>query len=370
MSIDIHSLSDDTRAILNKYGFNSIPFSDLIERLQAGTLSAEGNRILGSIELPPEASYAPLPEPNSEEARRLEKIGRTAIDAGQVGVVVLNGGMATRFGGLAKGITEAVANRSFLDLKLSQAAAAGRGKAPVLLMNSFATDEATKNHLAQLDISCEVRTFAQMISLRFTPTGELFVDANGNPSLYAPGHGDLPFALQSSGELDRFIKHGGRWLTVSNVDNLGAGLDPRVIGMHIEQGNPMTVEMVRPNQRDVGGFPALVNGKMMIVEAFRAPTSFDVNTIPVFNTNTFVFDAQALQGPFDLDWFAAFKKVDGHDVVQFERLVGQLTEFMEVTWLLVPRKGPFSRFIPIKLPADLERRAGELKQLLVAQGVL
>jgi UTP--glucose-1-phosphate uridylyltransferase len=237
-------------------------------------------------------------------------------------------------------------------------------------MNSFATDEATKNHLAKLDINCEVRTFSQMISLRFTPTGELFMDAAGNPSLYAPGHGDLPFALQSSGELDRFVERGGRWLTVSNVDNLGAGLDPRVIGMHIEQGNPMTVEMVRPNQRDVGGFPAVVNGKMMIVEAFRAPTSFDVNTIPVFNTNTFVFDAQALQCTFDLDWFAAFKKVDGHDVVQFERLVGQLTEFMEVTWLLVPRKGPFSRFIPIKVPADLERRAGELKELLVAQGVL
>ncbi len=370
MSIDIHSLGDDTRAILARYGFDSIPFSDLVKRLQAGTLSADGNRISGSIELPPDESYAPLPEPNSEEARRLEKIGCTAIDAGQVGVVVLNGGMATRFGGLAKGVTEAVAARSFLDLKLSQAATAGQGKAPVLLMNSFATDEATKNHLAKLDITCEVRTFSQMISLRFTPTGELFIDAAGNPSLYAPGHGDLPFALQSSGELDRFVEQGGRWLTVSNVDNLGAGLDPRVIGMHIEQGNPLTVEMVRPNQRDMGGFPALVNGRMMIVEAFRAPTSFDVNTIPVFNTNTFVFDAQALQSTFDLDWFAAFKKVDGHDVVQFERLVGQLTEFMEVTWLLVPRKGPFSRFIPIKVPADLERRAGELKQLLVAQGVL
>jgi UTP--glucose-1-phosphate uridylyltransferase len=254
-------------------------------------------------------------------------------------------------------------------LKLSQVAKAGQGKAPVLLMNSFATDEATKKHLAQLKIDCPVRTFSQMISLRFTRKGDLFLDANGNPSLYAPGHGDLPFALQSSHELDRFIAQGGRWLTVSNVDNLGAGLDPRVIGMHIEKGNPMTVEIVRPNQRDVGGFPALVDGKMMIVEAFRIPESFDVNTIPVFNTNTFVFDAKALLRTFNLDWFAAFKKVDRQEVVQFERLVGQLTEFMEVTWLLVPREGPFSRFIPIKVPADLEHRAGELKQLLIAQEV-
>jgi UTP--glucose-1-phosphate uridylyltransferase len=355
---------------LSKYGFDSIPFSDLVQRLRTGELGVGENRIKGSVELPPEASYLPLPEVKSEAARRLAKIGQAAIEAGQVGVVVLNGGMATRFGGLAKGVTEAVAGRTFLDLKLSQVAKAGQGQAPVLLMNSFATDEATNNHLAELKISCEVRTFSQMISLRFTPLGDLFLDASGNPSLYAPGHGDLPFALKSSNELERFIAHGGRWLTVSNVDNLGAGLDPRVIGMHIEKGNPMTVEIVRPNQRDVGGFPALVDGKMMIVEAFRIPESFDVNTIPVFNTNTFVFDAKAFLNTFDLDWFAAFKKVDGREVVQFERLVGQLTEFMEVTWLLVPRQGPFSRFIPIKVPADLEGRAGELKQLLRAQGVL
>ncbi len=369
MSIDIHSLDDRARAVLSKYGFNSIPFSNLVQRLTTGGLSAEGNRLKGAIELPSEASYSPLPEPDSADARHLAAIGQAAIDAGQVGVVVLNGGMATRFGGLAKGVTEAVGGRSFLDLKLSQVAEAGQGRAPVLLMNSFATDEATKHHLAEQTIACDVRTFCQMVSLRCTPGGELFLDTNKNPSLYAPGHGDLPFALQDSGELDRFIAQGGRWLTVSNVDNLGAGLDPRVIGMHIEKGTPMTVEIVRPNQRDVGGFPALVDGKMMIVEAFRAPASFDINSIPVFNTNTFVFDAEALLGTFDLDWFAAFKKINGREVVQFERLVGQLTEFMEVTWLLVPRQGPFSRFIPIKVPGDLTRREAELKELLVTQRV-
>ena len=54
---------------------------------------------------------------------------------------------------------------------------------------------------------------------------------------------------------------------------------------------------------------------MVIVEAFRAPQSFDLGTVPVFNTNTFVFDAHALHRKFDLEWFAAFKKVDDDDVV-------------------------------------------------------
>lgn len=370
MNIDDYSLDDRSLALLKQYGFDSIPFSELVQRLKTGHLSAEANRLSGSIELPVEDTYVPLPEPGSHRARELAAVGQAAIEAGQVGVIVLNGGMATRFGGLAKGVTEVVQGRSFLDLKLSQVAHAGRGCAPILLMNSFATDEPTEKHLTGLEVSRHVQSFSQMIALRCTPSGDLYFDENGDPSFYAPGHGDLPYALQRSGALEDFVSHGGRWLTVSNVDNLGASLDPCVIGLHIEKGAPMTVEIVRAKQRDVGGFPAIVNGKMIIVEAFRAPESFDLNTIPVFNTNTFVFDAQALLGEFDLDWFAAFKEVNGKSVVQFERLVGQLTEFMPVTWLLVPRSGAYSRFIPIKVPADLEHRKQELKQMLTSQGVL
>ena len=43
MSIDIHSLDDRTRAVLSKYGFDSIPFSNLVQRLKTGGLSAEAN---------------------------------------------------------------------------------------------------------------------------------------------------------------------------------------------------------------------------------------------------------------------------------------------------------------------------------------
>ena len=211
MNIDIHSLDEPTRTILREYGFDPKLFFELVQRLKTGGLSAEGNRLPGPIELPAEESYVPLPEPDSDQARHLAAIGQTAIDAGQVGVVVLNGGMATRFGGLAKGATEAVTGRSFLDLKLSQVAKAGRGRAPVLLMNSFATDDATKEHLARLKINCDVQTFCQLVSLRCTPRGELFLDRRGKPSLYAPGHGDLPFALKESELLRHDLGQGIRY---------------------------------------------------------------------------------------------------------------------------------------------------------------
>ncbi len=367
---DSEKLDNATRTLLENHGFASIPFANLAARLLSDGLDPERNRIAGAVELPASDAIFVLPAPEEAEAARLAQLGEEAIAAGEVGVVILNGGMATRFGGVAKGAAGAVAGRSFLDLKLTQVACAGDGKAPALLMNSFATERATADHLGEINPQCEVRQFSQMVSLRLTPKGDVFFDDDGKPSLHAPGHGDLPFALVRSGELQRFIRGGGRYLTVSNVDNLAASLDPTVIGAHIDSARPMTVELVETHPGDVGGFPALVNGRMAIVEAFRIPRSFDVDTIPVFNTNTFVFDAAVLAEEFALDWFAVTKKVDGRDAVQFERLAGQLTEFVEVTWLRVPREGANSRFIPIKVPADLEKQAASLDAVLRAQGVL
>jgi UTP--glucose-1-phosphate uridylyltransferase len=368
--IDIENLDGETRRLLDRYGFEHVPFSELARRLREQGLDPARDRLRVPVALPPAGALAPLPEPGTPEHDRLAALGRRAIDAGQVGAVVLNGGMATRFGGTAKGVVPAVAGRSFLDLKLSQIGRAGGGRAPALLMNSFATDRITASHLAGLDPGCEVRSFTQMISLRLAPDGGLFLGADGRPSLHAPGHGDLPFALRASGELERFLAAGGRFLTMSNVDNLGAALDPAVIGRHIDGGRPVTVELVDTDPGDVGGFPALVEGRLTIVEAFRLPLDFDVTTIPVFNTNTFVFDARALESAPDLQWFSVVKTVEGREAVQFERLVGQLTDFFDTTWLRVPRRGPASRFLPIKVPSDLVDRARDLEQALAFQGVL
>lgn len=359
----------DIQAILAECGFETIPFDQLARQLADDGLDLERNRLSCDIALPDAGEIAELPS-GGEERQRLYELGHAAIAAGQVGTIILNGGMATRFGGTAKGVVPAYNGRSFLDLKLSQVARASQGKSPALLMNSFATAQVTSRHLKELSLDLDVRQFSQMVSLRMTPSGDLYLDENGLPSLYAPGHGDLPFALARSGELRRFMDGGGRFLTVSNVDNLAAGLDPVVIGRHIDGRRPLTVELVATNPGDVGGFPAVVNGRTCIVEAFRIPSTFDPHSIPYFNTNTFVFDASFLTNDFELDWFAVLKKVDGAEVVQFERLMGQLSEFGDVTWLLVPREGSRSRFVPIKTVADLEEQAPALRAVLSQQGVL
>jgi UDP-N-acetylglucosamine pyrophosphorylase len=54
-------------------------------------------------------------------------------------------------------------------------------------------------------------------------------------SPYGPGHGDFPSAFRKQPALlRRFLDAGGRWLLVRNVDNLGARIDPLILGHHIQ----------------------------------------------------------------------------------------------------------------------------------------
>jgi UTP--glucose-1-phosphate uridylyltransferase len=157
---------------------------------------------------------------------------------------------------------------------------------------------------------------------------------------------------------------------MSNVDNLGATLEPAIIGAHIAAGKEVTAELVRKEKGDKGGAPARVDGVPQIVEAFRFPPGFDQDEIPLFNTNTFVFNADAIDRDFDLTFFRVEKKVGNAKVIQFERLVGQLTAFLSTYFLEVPRSGPNGRFQPVKDPEELEHRRGDIETILRARGVI
>ncbi|MCA9718931.1 MAG: UTP--glucose-1-phosphate uridylyltransferase, partial [Myxococcales bacterium] len=286
--------------------------------------------------------------------------------------VILAGGMATRFGEVVKAAVPVIDARGFLELKLADAAAvAGRAGArvPALVMTSFATHEEVSrlaSALARPEVP--VRVFSQAVSVRLTSAGALARDEDGRPSLYAPGHGDMSFALRRTGALAEFLEGGGRTLLMSNVDNLAATLDPAVIGAHLEGGAAVTVEVVDKVPGDRGGAPARVDGALRLVEAFAFPSSFDQDRVPLFNTNTLVFDAARLDRDFELTWYAVRKRAGGREVIQFERLVGELTAHLPSRYLRVERSGPEARFLPVKSPEELARRRGEIAAMLRARG--
>ena len=62
----------------------------------------------------------------------------------------------------------------------------------------------------------------------------------------------------------------------------------------------------------------------------------------------------ALERDYPLTWYYVEKTVDGRAAVQMERLVGELSAFVETSYLVTPRDGPRGRFYPVKTPEDLD----------------
>jgi len=361
----LDEVDSGTSETLERFGFDPPLFEELRGRVASGELSPASNIVDGAVEPPQPDDLTRLPQPGEEGYEQAREAGLEALRAGAVAQIVLAGGMATRFGGVVKAVVEAVDGRSFLEVKIAETIELERAlgaHVPVALMTSFATDDVIRDYVAGRDFGEPLR-FHQFVSLRLEPDGDLFRDGEGRPSLYAPGHGDLFRALRESGALGELRARGVRVVTVSNVDNLGARVDPSVIGAHLLAGRPYTAEVARKSG-DLGGAPVRVDGRLQLLEGPRFPPDFDQDLVPVFNTNTGVFDLDALDRDFDLTWLYIDKTADGRPAVQLERVYHEASAFLPTTYLEVPRRGPRGRFFPIKTPEDLEDAQDDLRELL------
>jgi len=359
------AVSADQAATLHDYGFDLERFEGLARRLRCGDFGEDSNRIQGAVEAPAGADFIPWPGRDEKNQSRLREVGERAIAAGEVSLVVLAGGMATRFGGVVKGAVDVLPGRSFLDLKLSELRITAPN-VPVFIMNSFATEAVCRKHLHERDFfglqRSKVHLLRQRVSVRVRPQGEIYRSRQGALSLYASGHGDVFEVLAQSPEFAGFRAAGGRYAMISNVDNLAATLDPLIIGAHIESKKSVTMEVAPRQHGDRGGAPAWYNDRLQIIEGFRFPRDFDHEALPYFNTNTATIDAAVPRDDYPLSFFRADKRVDGDDVVQFERLLGEVTSFVDSAFVEVPRDGENGRFSPIKSQSDLDALRPYLQQ--------
>jgi len=374
LSLDrqLAELPPDVQARLAHHRFDPERFKQLAGRL--GNESAEDNFVKGEISPPKAEDLQQLPAPDSAEYARLSELGAAALRQGQVALLVLAGGMATRMGGVIKALIDAIPGKSFLDLRRAEMRAIERryGVAPALwLMTSHSTDAGIRAALGDDLDGQSIATFNQHLSLRLTPAGQIFFDSKGQPSEHAPGHGDLPDALRESGLLEAFVRRGGKVVMITNIDNMGGTLDPAIIGFHLAHGKAVTAEVVDKLPSDRGGIPAYVDGTLCILEEFRIPPSFDPKIVRVFATNVFYFDAQAILD-LDMKWtyFTVNKKVDDQPVVQFERLVNEVSSHLPTSYLHLPRNGAISRFLPVKDNDELALREPEIMAVAKARGIV
>lgn len=356
---------------LEAFGYDAEMQADWQRKVADGAFCAANNVVDAPLAAPPASELGALPASGSAEHAELAQLGQEAIARGELAVCVLNGGMATRFGGVVKGVVEVRDGRSFLGLAMDNARAVGDaagGRIRVLLMNSFATDAATRAHFDEHENfgadPADVEHFTQFVQLRMTETGELFRLDSGELAPFGPGHGDFAPAIRASGALQRFRDAGGKYVFVRNVDNLGATADPAVLGHHIQSGRQTTCELAPKWDGDVGGAPYLYKDRVQLVEQIRYPDGFDASISSVFNCNTMTFNADALDQDVELGRYFVQKNVEGRKAVQIEHLIGEMTAHLSTNWLQIQREGADSRFLPIKKPDELQTLRPEIDLLL------
>ncbi len=376
---------DDSRLdwdFLRKYNFDEDRFRADQATIVSGELTTSSATVTGTIRPAPEVTEVVF----DASAVNIQAQGEQALKAGEVAHVVLNGGMATRFGGVVKGVVEVFDGKSFIGLKAEDCAQASKhfgAPVPLVLMNSFATDASTRQHIADNQgfglSENDILYFQQSISVRMNEDGSLFVGDDGRPSYHAPGHGDFFNSIRASGVLAQLKERGVKYLIFSNVDNLGATIDPVVVGHHVASGKAMSAEVTQKQRTasgawDKGGAPAqLESGLVQVVEGFRFPADFAQETLPDFSTNNMMFTLEALDQEVRLDRYLVKKKVDGRPALQLESITCEASGVLDVdgkpllpvNLLRVPREGEFGRFFPVKEPIDLDASRDKLKARLL-----
>jgi UTP--glucose-1-phosphate uridylyltransferase len=386
LAVELQSLSAELRAQLDAAGFDAARLKTFAAGLTARETDSDAtdrNRVRGRVEPPRPEDVRDAPDAGSPEHARLAAAGLDAIGRGEVALCVMAGGMATRMGGVVKALVDAFDGSTFLDLRLKENAtwcARSGATVPLWLMTSEATDGPIRQELARRSAPAHVRTFTQDLGLRLTPSGGLFLDDRGEPSTYAPGHGDLPDALRRSGFLASFLAAGGKYVWIANLDNLGATLDPALLHAFVEGGADVLVEVAPKAPGDRGGIPVWADARdaaghtvrrLQVLEEFRLPRDFDASAVRVFNTNTFLVRADALATTrVDWSWFRVEKKVGERTAIQFERLLQELTAAMPAAYVRVPRDGAASRFLPVKDFDELAKRAADIRAVARSRGMM
>jgi UTP--glucose-1-phosphate uridylyltransferase len=298
---------------------------------------------------------------------------------GQVALVKLNGGLATTMGlQQPKSLMEARDGRSFLDIIIGQTLALRRrygAELPLVLMDSESTREPTLAALAahpEFDDHGLSPDFLQSVipKLDADTLEPVSWPKASTMEWVPPGHGDVYGALRRSGMLDALRERGIRYAMLSNADNLGAKLDPRIPAYMAAHEIPFLMEVVQGTEADrKGGHVARrrSDGQLLLRETAQTPPededSFrDFRRWRYYNTNNLWVDldvlAQTLEqadGVLELPLIVNRKTVDPRDadstpVIQLESAMGAAIEsFTGASLLLVPR----TRFAPVKTTDDL-----------------
>jgi UTP--glucose-1-phosphate uridylyltransferase len=341
-------------------------FADAYERLQEGETGVLAEGDIEPVDEVPDAEA--LPATDAEAGGALDR----AV------IVKLNGGLGTSMGMTGpKSLVEVKDGLTFLDVIVRQVLGLRErtgARLPLVLMNSFSTRDASLEALArhegvEVDVPLDFvqNKVPKLLADELEPA-----EWPDDPGLEwaPPGHGDLYAALVTSGLLDELLGRGYRWAFVSNADNLGAVLEPRILAWMASEDVPFVMEVADRTEADrKGGHIARRRdgGGLVLREIAQTPDEDvdafqDTSRHRFFNTNTLWVDLEALRGLLDerdgvlgLPMIVNRKTVDPSDssspgVIQLETAMGAAIDVFDgARAIRVPRR----RFAPVKTTSDL-----------------
>jgi UTP--glucose-1-phosphate uridylyltransferase len=289
-------------------------------------------------------------------------------------VLKLNGGLGTSMGMTkAKSLLEVKDGHTFLDVIVRQVLHLREGhdaRIPLVFMNSFATRDDT---VAALERYEDLELEGIPLDFLQGKVPKLLADSlepaawDDDPALEwaPPGHGDVYTSLVTSGVLDTLLERGYEYLFVSNSDNLGSVLEPRILTWFAREELPFVAEVVDRTEADRKGGHLARRGDddgLVLRESAQVPDEDqdafqDTERHRFFNANSLWINLGALKSTLDerdavlgLPMIVNKKTVDPKDssspeVIQLETAMGAAIGVFEgAAAVHVPR----ARFVPVK----------------------
>ena len=346
--------SKNLQTLLKDNGFDSVQHEQIRQDLRAGRIGLAQNRL-------PVSSDIRNIEPGDvfdENAitGEMRQIGAAAIAAGEVAVISLAAGVGSRWtqgAGVVKALHPFAKlggrHRTFIETHLAKSRKISKdfsSEIPHLFTTSYMTHAPIETFLASeknYDFGGTlILSPGRAIGLRMVPTvrdlrfawedmpqqrldaqaqkvreslhatligwakqtGEAadYTDNLPGQLLHPVGHWyEIPNMLKNGVLADLLeARPNLKTLLMHNIDTLGANIDPGLLGLHIQQGSTLNIEVIPRRLEDRGGGLARVNGKIRLVEGLAMPREEAEFALTYYNSMTTWIQIDGLLAAFGL----------------------------------------------------------------------
>ena len=309
--------------------------------------------------------------PESDRLTEYKDAGLAAL--GRTLILKLNGGLGTSMGlDRTKSLLMVKNELTFLDVVIGQVERLRKqtgSPIPLILMNSFNTDDETRAALSGVKDAPVSFVQHQVPKIRQDDLMPVDWPADRTCEWCPPGHGDIYLALVTSGHLNKLLDRGFEYAFVSNIDNLGATIDLPILGYFAKENSPFLMEVTARTETDKKGghLARLKKGGLVLRESAQCPDEEkqefqDIRKYRYFNTNNLWVNLKSLKAQLDrcgnlmdLPLIVNRKPVDPTEpkstpIYQLESAMGAaISVFPNAGAVCVPR----TRFAPVKSTEDL-----------------